>query len=101
MAPYLLLFVVFVLAPIVYGLWISLHEYDFTLPERPFVGLGNYTGLLDGSSFLQGRFPIVGHSTHMSLRLRSNPIGTPVAERQPGPQILSNMVVHYQVTESG
>ena len=61
----------------------------------------DYVGLFDGSSFLQGRFPIVGHSTHMSLRLRSNPLGTPAAERQPGPQILSNMVVHYQVSESG
>lgn len=50
MAPYLVLFVVFVLAPLVYGLWVSLHEYDFTLPEQPFVGLDNYTGLFDGSS---------------------------------------------------
>lgn len=56
MAPYLLLFVVFVLAPIVYGLWISLHEYDFTLPDSPFVGLGNYTGLIDGSSAFAGVF---------------------------------------------
>lgn len=50
MAPYLVLFTVFVLGPIVYGLWISLHEYDFTLPDQPFVGLDNYTGLFDGTS---------------------------------------------------
>ena len=56
----------------------------------------DYVGVFDGSSFLQGRFPIVGHSTHMSLRLRSN-----AGIAQPGPQILSNIVVHYQVSESG
>jgi hypothetical protein len=52
----------------------------------------DYVGRFDGASFLQGRFPIVGHSTHMSLRLRS---------QEPGPQTLSNMVVHYQTSESG
>ncbi|MFC3688238.1 carbohydrate ABC transporter permease [Aquipuribacter hungaricus] len=56
LAPYLVLFTVFVLVPIVYGLWISLHAYDFTLPEQPFVGLDNYTGLFDGSSPFAGPF---------------------------------------------
>ena len=45
-----MLFVAFVIAPLVYGLWISLHDYDYTLPDKPFVGLDNYTGLLDGTS---------------------------------------------------
>lgn len=49
-APYLLLFVVFVIFPAVWGLWISLHRYDFTLPNKPFIGLENYTSLIDGSS---------------------------------------------------
>ena len=52
----------------------------------------DYVGRFDGPTFLQGRFPINGHSTHMSIRMRSN-----VA----GPQTLSNMVVHYQLSESG
>ena len=52
----------------------------------------DWFGSFDGSTFLQGRFPINGHSTHMSLRLRS---------QSPGPQILSNMIVHYQGGESG
>jgi len=52
----------------------------------------DYVGQFDGATFPQGRFAIHGHSTHMSLRLRSNEIG---------PQTLSNMVVHYQVSESG
>src|ERR687885_1840826 len=45
-APYLVLFFTFVLLPAVYGIWISLHDWDFTLPRKPFVGLGNFTGLL-------------------------------------------------------
>ena len=48
--PYLALFVAFVLAPIVLGLWMSLHSWDFTLPAKPFVGLDNYSELLDPSS---------------------------------------------------
>ena len=52
----------------------------------------DYLGAFNGPTFLQGAFPVEGHSTHMSLRLRS---------RSPGPQTLSNMVVHYQLAESG
>ena len=48
--PYLVLFCTFVLAPIVYGLWISLHQWDFLLPGKPFVGLQNYVDLLTGGS---------------------------------------------------
>lgn len=52
----------------------------------------DYVGEFSGPTFLQGRFPIQGHSTHLSLRLRSNQIG---------PQTLSNMVIHYHVAETG
>jgi multiple sugar transport system permease protein len=50
LAPYLVLFTVFVLAPIVLGVWISLHDWDFTLPGKPFVGLANYKDLFDSGS---------------------------------------------------
>jgi len=50
MAPYLLLFTVFVLVPIVLGLWMSLHNWDQFLPSKPWVGLKNYTDLLDPTS---------------------------------------------------
>jgi hypothetical protein len=52
----------------------------------------DFLGSFNGPTFLQGIFPINGHSTHMSLRLRS---------ATPGPQTLSNMVVHYSISESG
>jgi multiple sugar transport system permease protein len=48
--PYMLLFVAFVVFPAVYGLWISLHDWDFLLPGKPFVGLENYTALFDPQS---------------------------------------------------
>ena len=56
LAPYLVLFAVFVLAPAVYGVWISLHNYDYLLPEQPFVGLDNYVKLLTPGSPTSGAF---------------------------------------------
>src|SRR5215218_2476561 len=56
MAPYLVLFVTFVVAPAVYGIWISLHDWDYTLPGKPFVGLDNYANLFDSSSLAFERF---------------------------------------------
>jgi multiple sugar transport system permease protein len=48
--PYLILFVTFVVVPAVFGIWISLHNWDFLLPGKPFVGMENYTALFDPSS---------------------------------------------------
>ncbi|WBQ05440.1 carbohydrate ABC transporter permease [Kribbella sp. CA-293567] len=47
LAPYLLLFLLFVIGPAVFGLWMSLHDWDFQLPGKPFVGLQNYKDLFD------------------------------------------------------
>jgi multiple sugar transport system permease protein len=48
--PYLSLFSVFVILPAGLGLWISLHEWDYTLPDQPFVGGENYGDLFDSGS---------------------------------------------------
>jgi multiple sugar transport system permease protein len=48
--PYLVLFGTFTLVPAAYGLWISLHEWDYLLPGKPFVGLDNYQALIDSAS---------------------------------------------------
>jgi multiple sugar transport system permease protein len=58
LAPYLVLFLGFIVLPAIYGIWISLHDYDFALPEKPWVGLQNYVDLFtpgsrDFSSFWQ------------------------------------------------
>jgi multiple sugar transport system permease protein len=56
LAPYLVLFGAFVLLPILLGLWISLHSWDFTLPGKPFVGLDNYVDIFDPDSLVFERF---------------------------------------------
>ncbi len=50
LAPYLVVFGLFVAAPAVYGLWISLHSWDYLLPGKPFVGLENYAELFSSVS---------------------------------------------------
>lgn len=56
LAPYLVLFIVFLLVPIGYGLWISLHSWDINVPAKPFVGLDNYANLLSSDSVDGPRF---------------------------------------------
>jgi len=56
LAPYLLLFLVFVVIPAVYGFWISLHNWDYLLPGKPFVGLENYVNLFTPGSTTSGPF---------------------------------------------
>jgi multiple sugar transport system permease protein len=56
MAPYLLLFGVFILYPVFFGFWISLHNWDYLLPGKPWVGLQNYSDLLTPGSTTSGPF---------------------------------------------
>jgi multiple sugar transport system permease protein len=56
LAPYLVLFAIFVLVPAIYGFWISLHNYDYLLPEQPWVGLDNYIKLFTPDSPTSGSF---------------------------------------------
>lgn len=50
LAPYLLLFGAFVVWPAFYGVWMSLHEWDFVLLNKPWVGAENYLALLNPES---------------------------------------------------
>jgi multiple sugar transport system permease protein len=54
--PYLLLFVVFLLIPIGYGAWMSLHNWDLLNPVHEFVGLKNYFNIFDSDSYLNDLF---------------------------------------------
>src|SRR5690349_12023757 len=47
LAPYVVLFLTFVIGPAIFGFWMSLHDWDFQLPGKPFVGLQNYKDLFD------------------------------------------------------
>lgn len=50
MAPFLAVFVAFVAVPAVLGIWMSLHDWDYMLPAKPFVGAQNYLDLFDSAS---------------------------------------------------
>ncbi|MCM3117329.1 sugar ABC transporter permease [Neobacillus sp. MER 74] len=54
--PYLILFVIFLLIPIGYGAWISLHNWDLLNPVHEFVGFKNYTKIFDTDSYLNELF---------------------------------------------
>jgi multiple sugar transport system permease protein len=56
LAPYLVLFTVFILVPAVYGLWISFHSWDYLIPNKPWVGLDNYVDLFTPGSVTAGPF---------------------------------------------
>jgi multiple sugar transport system permease protein len=56
LAPFLILFIVFVVTPAVWGIWISLHSWNPLLPLQPFVGLQNYIQLFTPGSLTFGDF---------------------------------------------
>ncbi len=83
LAPYLVLFVGFVAIPAVYGIWISLHDYDYLLPKQPWSGLSNYINLFtansrDGADFWQS-MAVTGIFTLISVPfLVAVPLGVAV-----------------------
>ena len=56
LAPYLVLFSIFVLTPAILGFYISLHDWDYLLPGKPFVGFDNYKDLFTAGSVTAGPF---------------------------------------------
>src|SRR3954468_16339049 len=56
LAPYAILFGAFVALPAVLGLWISLHNWDQFLADKPWVGLQNYIHLVRPGSPQAGPF---------------------------------------------
>jgi multiple sugar transport system permease protein len=55
LAPFLVLFTAFVLGPSLYAVWISLHEWNYLVGERPWTGLGNFADLFEEGT-ASGRF---------------------------------------------
>lgn len=51
LAPYGVLFTVFLLIPLLYGFWISLHKWQLLSPQTPFVGGANYESILKDELF--------------------------------------------------
>lgn len=56
LAPYLVVFGVFGLLPVVLAVWMSLHQWDFQLSNTPFTGLDNYRELFDAESLIYGHW---------------------------------------------
>jgi len=51
-APFVILLLTFLVFPAIFGVWISLHNWDFMLPGKPWVGLQNYLDLFDSASVI-------------------------------------------------
>jgi multiple sugar transport system permease protein len=51
-APFVILLLAFLVFPAIFGVWISLHNWDFMLPGKPWVGLQNYLDLFDSASVI-------------------------------------------------
>jgi multiple sugar transport system permease protein len=49
--PYGLLFTTFLLVPLLYGFWISLHKWQLLSSEAPFIGVTNYSDILKDELF--------------------------------------------------
>ncbi|MDZ5711232.1 carbohydrate ABC transporter permease [Jeotgalibacillus haloalkalitolerans] len=43
--PYLIMFTLFLVVPLVYGIYISFHDWNLISPIHPFVGLENYSAI--------------------------------------------------------
>lgn len=51
-APFVVLMLTFLVWPAIRGVWMSLHNWDFMLPGKPWVGLQNYRDLFDSGSVI-------------------------------------------------
>lgn len=51
LAPYGILFVTFLLVPLLYGFWISMHKWQLLSPNTRFVGSANYASILKDELF--------------------------------------------------
>ncbi len=49
--PSLLHLAVFVLTPIAFAAWLSVHRWDIVVPQKPFVGLGNFADMAHDPTF--------------------------------------------------
>jgi multiple sugar transport system permease protein len=49
--PYLLLFGTFLIWPLIYGFYLSLHDWHLLDPDKRFVGLANYQGVVQDDLF--------------------------------------------------
>lgn len=51
LAPSLFHLIVFVFTPIIFAAYLSLHQWDIVVPEKPFVGLDNFKEMFSDNTF--------------------------------------------------
>lgn len=54
--PYSIVFLIFGLGPMLYGFWVSLHDWDLLSKNHKFIGLQNYKDIFNSSSYLNDYF---------------------------------------------
>lgn len=54
--PYLIMFLSFLMVPLIYGIYISFHDWDLLSDEHPFIGLKNYIEIFKPKSALNSLF---------------------------------------------
>ena len=54
--PYLFMFIVFGLGPMIYGIWVSLHDWDLLSKKHTFIGLKNYLDIFNSETYLHDYF---------------------------------------------
>ncbi|GII77268.1 sugar ABC transporter permease [Sphaerisporangium rufum] len=59
-SPYFILFAIFGLFPLVFTLWVSMHDYELAGGDAKFTGLENYTNLLADGDFWNAVINTVG-----------------------------------------
>jgi cellobiose transport system permease protein len=59
-SPYFILFAIFGLFPLVFTLWVSLHDYELAGGDAKFTGLENYAKLLADTDFWNAAYNTVG-----------------------------------------
>ncbi|UOR11593.1 carbohydrate ABC transporter permease [Halobacillus amylolyticus] len=54
--PYFIMFMAFLFIPLMYGLYISFHDYGLLASERPFIGFENYANIFNPDSYINEIF---------------------------------------------
>ncbi|PPA69621.1 carbohydrate ABC transporter permease [Jeotgalibacillus proteolyticus] len=73
-APFLACFLIFWLAPVLYGIWISLNDYKLSMGNLGFVGLENYKTIFDTGSVYHTQFMNALKNTFVFMAISVPPL---------------------------
>jgi ABC-type sugar transport system permease subunit len=67
LSPSLIHLVIFVITPLIFAFYLSFHKWNILLPEKPFVGLGNFREMLTDSQFWNALKNTAIYSLHVPV----------------------------------